>query len=84
VQEGDVGAIVLVQTQRAELEREWADEGQRTWLAPGEEILASVFHHVGAMFDKRSDAPSIARNMATNEIAPEIAVLVARVGAVAP
>lgn len=74
----DLGITELVQSQREALEREWADKERHAWLAPGEEVLTSMFRHFGSEFNKRTDAPRIARAMPAEDIDPEIREVLSR------
>jgi predicted ATP-dependent endonuclease of OLD family len=62
-----------------ELGIDWADESHRIWIAPGEEIVAAVFHHFGSEYKKPNDTIRIAREMLSDEIPQEIINLLRRV-----
>lgn len=67
-----LGIDKVVQRVRAMLEDEWSDTQRRLWIAPGEEIIATVFHHFGSEYKKPNDTVRIAREMREDEIADEI------------
>jgi hypothetical protein len=73
----------LVQRERDALEGEWADVNRRLTLAPGEEILSAVYSSFGTEYAKASDAKSIASEMESSEIVPEITQLIKEVVALA-
>jgi hypothetical protein len=55
--------------------------GPKTWLqhAPGEEIIAEVFHRFGSEYKKPNDTIRIAREMMADEIVDEISNLLRRI-----
>jgi hypothetical protein len=75
---GDVDLDALVDSTREALNGEWSDPEKRLWLAPGEEILASVFNNLGSEYTKPGDAVRIAKEMRDDEIPSEIKMLMGR------
>jgi predicted ATPase len=68
----------LVGTEREALDREWSDPEKRLQLAPGEEILATVFNHFGSEYKKPGDTVRIAKAMHADEIPLEVTMLINR------
>lgn len=62
----------LVSSERQAMNSDWSDPEKRQQLAPGEEILASVFNHFGSEYKKTRDAVRIARHMHADDISDEI------------
>jgi ABC-type cobalamin/Fe3+-siderophores transport system ATPase subunit len=69
----------IVDRVKFDLDSEWADISRRTWIAPGEEIIAAVFHHFGSEYKKPKDTLRIAREMKREEIPDEIVDILKRV-----
>jgi hypothetical protein len=69
----------IVNSVRSALDVEWADASRRLWIAPGEEIVAAVFHHFGSEYNKSNDTERIAQEMNAEEIPDEIKELMKRV-----
>jgi predicted ATPase len=67
-----------VATIEADLQVMWQHRSERLRLAPGEELLASVFKRFGAEYTKRTDCLRIARKLRTEFIPTEFRELVAR------
>jgi hypothetical protein len=68
----------LVQKHRTQLELEWAVVDRRKNIAPGEEILQSVFSHFGAIYKKPKDTRLMAELMKSEEIDAEIKEVIER------
>jgi hypothetical protein len=68
----------IVYRVRFRLNIDWADTMRHPWIAPGEEIVAAVFHHFGSEDKKPNDTIRIAREMRADEIADEIVELLRR------
>ncbi len=79
----DIDIEAVVQKQRETLGRAWADEGMRASIAPGDEIVSSVFKHFDSGFRKTRDGALIARNMCAAEIDPEMRTVLERAVALA-
>ncbi len=62
----------LVRSVLLEIGTAWKDPIIRRNLAPGEEVLDSVFRRFGGEFHKRTDSPRIARAMEAGDLAPEL------------
>jgi AAA15 family ATPase/GTPase/uncharacterized protein YutE (UPF0331/DUF86 family) len=75
----DLNISEIVDRVKFSLGVDWADTSQRSWIAPGEEIVAAVFHHFGSEYKKPNDTIRIAREMRSDEIPDEIADLLRRV-----
>ncbi len=73
----DVGRVV--REQKRVLDEEWADLVRRRLIAPGEEILDTVFRRFGMRYKKHSDTLLIAQHMQASEIPDEIAELLQKV-----
>jgi hypothetical protein len=69
----------IVDRVKFHLDVDWANPSQRSWIAPGEELMAAVFHHFGSEYKKPNDTIRIAREMSNDEIPREIADLIRRV-----
>jgi AAA15 family ATPase/GTPase len=69
----------IVDRVKISLDIDWVDKSQRSWIAPGEEIVAAVFHHFGSEYKKPNDTLRIAREMRKDEIPDEISELIRRV-----
>jgi predicted ATPase len=66
----------VIQTQRAELDREWAEPEARLRIVPGEELVSAIFEWFGTRYNKPQDTGRIARVMDRAEIAPEVAEII--------
>ena len=66
----DIKAIVV--SEKDKLDKLWSDPRNRLLIAPGEEILSQVFSNFSSKYRKSSDALLIAKEMAADEIDPEI------------
>ncbi len=77
IAELDLAELVRVEVER--LDAEWSDSAQHLALAPGEELLQSVYRHCGGAYDKVKDAARIAAQMVSDEIDEEIRLLIQRV-----
>jgi predicted ATPase len=69
----------IVDRVKFSLDIDWSDKSQHSWIAPGEEIVAAVFHHFGSEYKKPNDTLRIAREMRSDEIPEEITELLRRV-----
>jgi predicted ATP-dependent endonuclease of OLD family len=69
---------VAVAEENEMLNAEWADETKRARLVPGADVLERLFREVGGEFNKRTDTPRIAVELAADEIDPELKVLIDR------
>ena len=67
----------IVWRARQRLEQEWNQDGAPLGLAPGEEILDTVFQHFGLRY-RKSDAAKIAAAMTADQIDREIRNLIER------
>jgi predicted ATP-dependent endonuclease of OLD family len=75
----DIKIGEIVDRVKFNLDVDWANASQRSWIAPGEEIVAAVFHHFGSEYKKPNDTIRIAREMISDEIPREIAELLRKV-----
>jgi putative ATP-dependent endonuclease of the OLD family len=66
----------VVSRQREILEKEWSDSGLHLALAPGGDILESVFRYFGTEYKKPEDTVRIAKEMTEQEIPDEIKDLI--------
>jgi putative ATP-dependent endonuclease of the OLD family len=71
----------VIGVERRRLQAEWRDVQRRRFLAPGEEIISSVFQRFGLTYRKTKDGERIAGHMAAGQIHPEIRELISRVNA---
>ncbi len=69
----------LVREQREALQKEWSEPEKRKELAPGADVLETVFGHFGSRFSKSKDAPRVAECMTLEEISGEITNLLHKV-----
>lgn len=76
---GRLNVEQIIKSERARLNREWKSERDRLSLAPGDEIVSTVFHHFGSEYRKPSDTVRIARAMAAGDIPEEIRGLITRI-----
>jgi predicted ATPase len=65
----------LVTVEQKRLKVDWSNPGSHTEIAPGEEILQSVFSEYGVKFSKTRHGVLIAKAMNRDEIAPELVTL---------
>jgi hypothetical protein len=75
----DVDLDTLVGSEREALDQEWSNPEKRLHLAPGEEILAAVFHRFGSDYKKPGDTVRIAKEMSADDIPSEIRKLIVKV-----
>src|SRR2546426_1336882 len=68
----------IVRAQKEALGKEWSEETRRLEVAPGEEILSTVFHHFGTQYKKPEDTVRIAKEMRADEIPNEIKQLIGK------
>lgn len=68
----------VVKRHRKDLTSRWSKPTNRLALAPGEEILSTVFRKVGGEYRKSDDAERIARHMLLENIENEIIELLTR------
>ncbi len=69
----------LVRDERERLDAEWSDAARHLSLAPGEELLQSVYRRYGGAYNKAKDGVRIAAQMTPGEIDEEIKLLIHRV-----
>jgi hypothetical protein len=77
----DIAAVVgRVQTEFA---GHWADESERRWLVPGEELISAVYKSVGGRYAKPDDTVMLARQLRPDEVPGELAELVRQIAGLA-
>lgn len=73
----DMKAIVASEKDR--LDNTWCNPQNRLQIAPGEEILTRVFGSFGSKYRKSTDALLIAKEMAANDVDPEIVEVIDKI-----
>lgn len=68
----------LVDRERSAIEIAWTNEDERAWLAPGADILTSVFRSFDARYRKTEDGEYIARTIDIAHVDQELVELIDR------
>lgn len=76
--------LAIVHRERAALDVEWSNPSARSSLAPGSEVLDSVFRQYGLRYRKPRDTIRLARALTAEELSAELRELVALAAALAP
>ncbi len=75
--------VETVREQKVKLQQDWADTHRRRMIAPGAEIIDSIFRYFGQRYNKTKDLEHIARAMKSSDIADELIDLIQRVNVMA-